>query len=352
MVPQPYMDEIAAQTVPHHIYKTDGDGAWLHKGAGLKTPLIEVMPEGAQINVSCWQPGDTPKGTNNNIWLHGTYQSPKKGLIEGDVTDNFVDTHWRVTGDLTNQGIKRCGTTATAPVSPPAPTASQSAAQPAKPKSVFYSPWTPQAGYDDMKGKVADVEVPVGEWSNGEGKGCSTEKAVNVINKVPRNVDTISGWSLGRIGVVYYLMGAGDQQLQNIHNIILFDPGSTSDIAGPGVRSFRPDPACDYKLGPALALSQWLDDPEGKNRLMVLTGRDTEMKTDPSDPSSKSNYTELWKTYLPEIWKKTFADRTVICDYNDMEHHDIFRTYYDVVKSHPANCPPARDEHALTAWHP
>lgn len=38
-------------TIVHHVYRTDGDGVWLHDGPGLHTPKEVVMPE--VLNLTC-----------------------------------------------------------------------------------------------------------------------------------------------------------------------------------------------------------------------------------------------------------------------------------------------------------
>jgi hypothetical protein len=96
---------LAAQT--HHIYRTDGDGVWLHTTAGLEGPLITVIPEGAQFDVSCFEISDHVEG--NPVWLYGT-----SAYGVGFVTDFYVDTTWNTTDDLLAQGIRACGTQAPA----------------------------------------------------------------------------------------------------------------------------------------------------------------------------------------------------------------------------------------------
>lgn len=95
---------VAEATVPHTVYRTGGDGVWLHESPGLNTPLKVVMPEGSQFNVDCFVPGqDAVNG--NKLWLQGTYNGQT-----GAVTDYYISTKWNTTQDLVNQGIEECGT--------------------------------------------------------------------------------------------------------------------------------------------------------------------------------------------------------------------------------------------------
>ena len=105
---------VAETTVPHAVYRTGGDGVWLHDSPGLNTPLKVVMPEGAPFNVDCFVTGgDNVNG--NRLWLQGDYNG-----TPGAVTDYYIDTKWNTTQDLVNQGIEECGTqAATAPAPEP-----------------------------------------------------------------------------------------------------------------------------------------------------------------------------------------------------------------------------------------
>lgn len=90
-------------TVAHHVYRTDGDGVWLHDGPGLHTPKEVIMPEGAEFDVQCFNPGgDLVNG--NALWLTGLYNGR-----QGSTTDYYIDTHWKTTQDLKDQGIPECG---------------------------------------------------------------------------------------------------------------------------------------------------------------------------------------------------------------------------------------------------
>lgn len=90
-------------TVAHHVYRTDGDGVWLHDNPGLHTPKEVVMPEGAEFDVRCFNPGGDPVN-GNALWLTGFYDGR-----QGSTTDYYVDTHWKTTQDLKDQGIPECG---------------------------------------------------------------------------------------------------------------------------------------------------------------------------------------------------------------------------------------------------
>jgi hypothetical protein len=111
--PKAQTQPVAASSVPHTVYRTGGDGVWLHASPGLETPRISTMPDGAQFNVDCFVPGgDLVNG--NAVWLEGDYNG-----IRGAVTDYYIDTHWNTTQDLVSQGIEQCGTNPALPEDQP-----------------------------------------------------------------------------------------------------------------------------------------------------------------------------------------------------------------------------------------
>lgn len=116
---------VASVSVPHHVYRTGGDGVWLHNSPGIHTQLEVVMPEGAEFDISCWQTGDTVNG--DGIWLDGSYNGH-----QGSVTDYYIDDHWHTTTDFATQGIPECGTATTV-----SPAQSNPNVQPAAPVQPF-----------------------------------------------------------------------------------------------------------------------------------------------------------------------------------------------------------------------
>lgn len=102
----------SASAAQHQVYRTDGDGVWLHSHVSVSQGLQRVLPEGTSVDVHCWQLGEAV--SRNPVWLR-----VDDGQGEGFVTDYFVNTHWQTPDDLTDQGIPNCGETpAVAPVPP------------------------------------------------------------------------------------------------------------------------------------------------------------------------------------------------------------------------------------------
>lgn len=93
---------IAETAVVRSVFRTGGDGVWLHDGPGIEAPAQVVIPEGGQFAIDCFTVGEAVSG--NPVWLHGDYN----GQV-GDVTDYYVDTQWNTTQELVDQGIEECG---------------------------------------------------------------------------------------------------------------------------------------------------------------------------------------------------------------------------------------------------
>lgn len=219
-------------------------------------------------------------------------------------------------------------------------------AEESKPKitSVFYSPnanphGTKQAG-------KADLNLPIDKWSAGD---CSPELAA----EVPAGVNTIAGWSKARLGPIYFLEKATDKQKDDLRTIILFDPGASSDMDKPSfVKQLAGKKTCDWQYDINGLLADWLSSNK-ENRLFVMTGHDSEMKADAGNPSSHSTFAGLWKHYFAGLWNKDFADRALVCDYNNMEHAQILNSFGDMINNPPNNCPASPDNnYPLTQWHP
>ena len=205
------------------------------------------------------------------------------------------------------------------------------------------------SGTESPKGSakeaVSDRDYALSDWASG-----GSCRGDHIPAKVPGSVDTLAGWSRGRIGVVYFLANATEEQKSKIHRIVLFDPGTTNDIAG----TFGPlhrDHGCDFEYDVNKLLADWLQS-DGQNRLTVVTGLRTEMKEDSNNPSSHSTFAGMWKYYFAGIWNKPFADRATVCDYNMLEHDDVLRNVAPMVKNATATCPVGLSNHHLQVWHP
>lgn len=229
------------------------------------------------------------------------------------------------------------GTSAAGTASPSTPTTG--------PNSVFYSGTNNPNG--SVSGNVATHNFGYSTWAVGN---CRPDGAVAFSDN---SVGTLAGWSKGRLGVVYFLAAAGAQRVNNVRTIILFDPGSTADIAKPPFwRRWVGDDTCDWHYDINSLLAGWLSSND-QNHLMVLTGKDSEEKVNPNDRNSKSQYLALWKYYFAGIWNQPFANRALVCDYNMMDHPVVLSQFYSLVQYPTFACRPSPSkDNPLTQWNP
>lgn len=280
---------------------------------------------GDRVELICGQWGG-PAGPYGNTWWHYVRNLTRPEAGSGWANDHNLDTPG-VAGERT-LGEADCSGSEIAQESP---------------RSIFYSPLESPTGLDGLT--VADRNLSLDEWASGN---CSPDKAV----KIPDSVATLAGWSVGRLGPIYFLQGASEAQLRRIKTIILLDPGNTGSFVPyrvAGIPVLRRD-RCDWKIDINGYLASWLKR-EG-NRLIILTGRTTEEKEDDSNPNSRSTFAGLWHYYLAGIWNQEFAERAMVCDYNYMSHEDIMRQFAGAVNSPPASCPVAQNGQHPTQWHP
>jgi hypothetical protein len=307
------------------------------------TPAIPGVGvyDGDQVQLICGAFGDPVGPYNDTAWSYVNNLSRPVGY--GWVNEHFIND-----GQLTNQfvgGEPMCGpetpgiaggasgggsSGGSGGPSPGGPTPPSHAAT-----SVFYSPLAPTGGLAGLN--VADDQLTVSAWATGT---CSTGPAAS-LERVPSSVNTLSGWSKGRLGPMYFLESAGQSRVANVHYIVLFDPGSFDEMSG-----------CDGGLRPEsinTLLAEWLHE-NRNNRLLVLTGHDSEEHQ--FGRIGRSFYHGLWHYYFAGIWNKHFANQALVCDYNNLGHPDVLKDFYGVVRYPPSGCPVSPSAPRPVAWHP
>jgi hypothetical protein len=209
---------------------------------------------------------------------------------------------------------------------------------------VFFSP--NDTDHNGVPGvTVADEGYLEREWATG---GCST----TIGSRIPSSVNTIAGWSLGRLGPLYFL-AANPARWSEIHTVILFDPGNQSEMAS----------SCDGSAGLNVnaLLVKWLK-ASPVNQLILLTGFVSEEHTIqlPGNVGlGESHYHGLWDYYLKGLWLQAWSvrSRARVCDYNNLGHADVLRDLYSVVKqsgagARPSTCPTSAAAHPPELWNP
>jgi hypothetical protein len=281
-----------------------------------------------RVQLECYAFGQAVGPYNDRLWYWSL--NVTRPVNDGIANQGYLNAHFINDGKAANQvdaGVPACG--AQPPPSSPGP------------KSVFYSPNNTPDAVANLQ--VADLNLPLSEWATGS--QCSTGGAVNI----PSGVSILAGWSLGRLGPIYFLDAAGAHRVSQIHAIILFDPGSTSDFAEPPLwKRLLGDQTCDWQYPINSLLANWLKS-NSSNRLIVLTGADSEMK----NGSGKSTFAGLWKYYFAGIWNQPFAGQALVCDYNKLGHQAVLTDFAaGLLDKTPAKCPTASSAPTPTSWHP
>lgn len=330
---------VAETLVPHTVYRTGGDGVWLHDSPGLNTPLKVVMPEGSQFNVDCFVTGgDNVNG--NKLWLQGEYNG-----TPGAVTDYYVSTKWNTTQDLVNQGIEECGTNPNPPgLQERAPQQPGNPEMPVDGGSVFYAP-----GNGGMVADFGTFNSPATvtmandggsglDWSQGENGSCNTQGAddfpetVEVFNGPDKRITTLGGWSIGRLGPAYFLQETGRvdasadslQKRDNISYIVLLDPGSKNEY----------NSVCDVNARQSMEMAAWLrEDPN--NNLVIFAGIAT---TDAENYSQVGDKKYMHQGIQEGLFRASIrgqaeiTDQVVVCNYGELSHkatYDTFKGLYE-----------------------
>ncbi len=275
-------------------FRTDPNN-WESRGA-----LAGV--DGDEVTLRCVIEGMAVGQFENHIWYKAD-NAKGSGLLP----DHFLDTPVKANEYLA--GMPRCDDNGSQP---------QADIQQAK--TLFYSP-NPRPWGLPIEA-FTDLDLPYADWTS---DNCSSQRAVP--SNLPSTLDTLSGWSVARLGPVYFLASASESQKAQIHRIVLFDPGSEANMSG-----------CDQQYDINGLLANWLKS-DGQNQLVIFAGHDTEMKS----------FAGLWKHYLAGIWKQPFADRATICDYNMMEHTAVLRNFANQARAWSGSCPSGE---SLTIWHP
>lgn len=111
---------------------------------------------------------------------------------------------------------------------------------------------------------VAEPGLP-NSWTS-EGGNCSPENADNFLdNKKTKNAHTLAGFSLGRVGVSYFMQQATPEQQAAIDSIVLVAPGNQEDFTD----------SCDPADTSAM-MDRWLQLGDKKHLVIIADNRTAE----------------------------------------------------------------------------
>ena len=207
----------------------------------------------------------------------------------------------------------------------------------ASPKSgtVFYT-GVGNAGLEEAR-PYAEQNIKTADWT---GKPrCSTGRAVSSVRGKPH---TLTGWSLGRLGPIYYLASASDERKKALRNILLFDPGAYGEL--------HDKENCDRLLDVDGLLAKWLK-MNKSNRLVILAGRAS------LEADQLPLFRGLSTYYLPKIAAQNQAGKALICVVEKRgvpySHEQTFISYARMIADGPRDaCPKDFQNRSFYGWRP
>lgn len=307
---------------------------------------------GDRVQLWCWQTGADNvlrRSGGNNVWyiaLNVTRPSRSGGENSGWINAHFVND-----GTQPYQvapGVPACvngqvpQTPQPNPGTPPVPQLRDGG-------SVYYSPYDSDTIKYRLLGlmsvtvpSLATVTMYRQAWdSPATCNGSLVGNFPDVVGN--RRITTLSGWSIGRQGPLYFLRDYPNRRA-NIHYVVLFDPGSYDELTSDCTRSTA-----------SQIYQNWLLS-DSHNRLVIFSGATTRDVGHPSRVNGRTYYDRgIQEVYFTKIRGTATASRVTVCEYNNMSHPDVwinFRAWQNYAPI-TSSCPTAADgTNANAVWHP
>jgi uncharacterized protein YraI len=298
---------------PIHISGTAGEGVFIRSGPSTGNSRVGWMPEGASPDYNCFAWGQNVNGVP--IWFNVNYNG-----VTGYYASFYDDSSYRSNEELTAKyGVPLCGSAppAAAPVpqapapppagaSPPAPPST--GASPPRPAAVYFNPY-PRDHRDGphLVDDGATLDLPHGGQKDWYG-GCRTSRRpYDVATSVAgdRPIVTLSGWSLGRIGILSFLANATVAELKQVNYVLLIDPGK---LAREGMK-------CDLESGGGDPYVRWLHVNEAAH-LVIISGALSQNEN--SRGIQEAYFNDMRDGPYPEV-----TSRVLVCNY-PIDHKPAF----------------------------
>jgi len=102
----------ADTTLTQQVYNTGGEGLWLHPAQdtdtpSLTSPVSDLMADGTNVTLTCWQNG--PNVNGDSIWDFGTNTATGNRGFMADYYINTPVTQGNEGSQLTALGLDECG---------------------------------------------------------------------------------------------------------------------------------------------------------------------------------------------------------------------------------------------------
>lgn len=295
--------------------------------------------DGDNVELLCGVTDGDPVGPYNNRTWHKVIDLNRSSEGQFWINDHLVKTP--VNANQLVPGERDCE--------------EQQANQGPRATSIFFSPISGMPNGLALP-NIASINYALNDWSSGD---CSDWKTHKLLENMPSTINTLAGWSRGRMGPAYFLETATEQRKEQIHTIILFDPGDTVDFTHGGCETNQ-----EHRYDLNALYGDWVKS-DLQNRLFVYTGivseegpAKTANQQEPFDQQvgngalDAKGFTGLWKYYFADIWNQSFANQVQVCDYSGMSHTNVLKNFYQSVKNMPSVCPDAPGGQRPVAWNP
>ena len=123
-------------------------------------------------------------------------------------------------------------------------------------------------------------------------------------------ISQLSGWSLGRLGPAFFLNSASTTMRSHVHQVLLVDPGNTTDFAG----------SCESSRYGHFSISatyaDWLA-MNPNNKLVIISAQAT----------ASDNHVGLQNYYLKTIKQRGLNRQVLVCNDDRISHDAAFNKY-------------------------
>lgn len=339
----------AAQAIsaPIHIHGTGTDGVLIRPTPDTSRPALGWMAEGTSPDYHCFTYGQTIG--NVNVWFLVTSRG-----ITGYYASYWDDSSYHSEAELTSKyGIPKCG--ATPP--PPPPTQPPTTPPPPPPKAptysaIYYSPFNPTD--NDAWARAHDPTVATiygALWwgypveSIRCARAASTHEALRLARqKGGGHVTNLAGWSLGRLGPIFFLKDASAAERKAVTYVVLIDPGTKDELT------------CDRSVHAGSVLASWLQHSPNAH-LIVISGDVSRHDASPDGHGSRG-IQESYFNAIRATHDQSVRNRVLTCNYAIDHFHAFFAGEWWI--AHHINtdkpCPTLRDKSGRysprASWHP
>lgn len=262
------------------------------------------------ITVHCYQAGaGNVPGSADYMWEYAT-DVGGSGFGTGWINEHFINDGQPI--NVPSPGVPSCGGGAgealPAPSLPPGTSPPSAGSSAPKPAAVYFNPFARNDSTGPhLVGDGATVDLPrggAGDWYGGCG---SSRRSYEVATSIAagRPITTLSGWSLGRMGILSYLANAKVDELKQVNYVLLIDPAK---LASGGMK-------CDLQSGGGNPYVRWLHVNPAAH-LVIISG--SLAQNENSRGIQEAYFNDMREGPYPEV-----TSRVLVCNY-PIDHEQAF----------------------------